>query len=94
MDTIDTRIPSELVAGAIAEDAKRPVWLLIDPRCGKRVAWESIREVTERMRHRVSRGDVLDDLVGHLNDELERHNIVTVHTSRPHPNFGEETNYV
>ncbi len=90
----DVYIPAERVAELIAQDTSAPIWLLIDPRVGTQVDWDHIRAVTERMRHRVARGDELDDLVDHLGAELERHSVVQVFTSRPRTPFGFETSTV
>lgn len=90
----DTRIPSEQIADMIAADPAAQVWLCIEPHYGRETQWETLRAITDRMRQRVRRRDVTDDLVDHLNDELERNLVVSVHASRPRPTWGGEVNSI
>lgn len=90
----DTRIPSEQIADIIAADPAAQVWLCIEPHYGRETSWDAIRAITERMRQRVRRRDITDDLIEALNDELERHLVVTVHASKPRPTWGGEVNSI
>lgn len=90
----DTRIPSEQIADMIAADPAAKVWLCIEPHYGRETQWETLREITDRIRQRVLRRDITDDLIEALNDELERHLVVTVHASRPRPTWGGEVDFV
>lgn len=90
----DTRIPSERIADMIAADPAAKVWLCIEPHYGRVTSWDALRAITERLRQRVRRRRDITDLIEALNDELERHLVVTVHASRPRPTWGGEVNSV
>lgn len=119
--TADTRIPSEIVADHIRDGAGE-IWLLVDPRVGTGVDWDSIRGISAKMRKRRDVKNIpellgpdgridrkklkkvlepmreynfrTDDLCEALNEHLERHNVVEVHTSKPACPFGFETQIV